>query len=87
MKLVVLFGLMVYWIVGGEIVPPQDLDIMNMIDQTQFSDIKFESNNDLIQWIDKDIDQAFFDTSVLLGQSNLKTRKNFKVVFLSLIHI
>tara|TARA_A100001015_G_scaffold277258_1_gene336269 strand:- start:12063 stop:13772 length:1710 start_codon:yes stop_codon:yes gene_type:complete len=74
-------GYKVYWKDGGQIVPPQDLDIMNMIDQTQFSDIKFESNNDLIQWIDKDIDQAFFDTSVLLGQSNLKTRKNFKVVF------
>ena len=74
-------GYKVYWKDGGQIVPPQDKYIIDEIDQIQFSDIKFEANNNLIEWIDKDIDQAFFDTSVRLGQSKLKTRDNFKIVF------
>ena len=74
-------GYKVYWKDGGQIVPPQDKYIIDEIDQIQFSDIKFEANNDLIEWIDKDIDQAFFNTSVRLGQSKLKNRDNFKIVF------
>ena len=35
----------------------------------------------MINWIDEDIDQAFFDKSVQLGQFKLKGRENFKVVF------
>ena len=74
-------GYKVYWKDGGQIVPPEDKYIIDEIDQIQFSDIKFEANKDLIEWIDKDVDQAFFDTSVRLGQSKLETRDNFKIVF------
>ena len=74
-------GYKVYWKDGGQIVPPQDLGIINKIDETDFSDIKFEANNKLIEFIDNYIDQAFFDSSVGLGQSDLKSRDNFKIVF------
>ena len=74
-------GYKVYWKDGGQIVPPQDRQIIEQINQIQFSDIKFNAKQDLINWIDEDIDQAFFDKSVQLGQFKLKGRENFKVVF------
>ena len=74
-------GYKVYWKDGGQIVPPQDRQIIEQINQIQFSDIKFNAKQNLINWIDEDIDQAFFDKSVQLGQFKLKGRENFKVVF------
>jgi len=74
-------GYKVYWKDGGQIVPPEDKAIIEQINQTRFSDIKFQPNQELIEWIDKDVDQAFFDKSVELGQFDLKGRENFKVVF------
>ena len=74
-------GYKVYWKDGGQIVPPQDRQIIEQINRIQFSDIKFNAKQDLINWIDEDIDQAFFDKSVQLGQFKLKGRENFKVVF------
>ena len=74
-------GYKVYWKDGGQIVPPQDRQIIEQINQIQFSDIKFNAKEELIDWIDKDVDQAFFDKSVQLGQFKLKGRENFIVVF------
>ena len=74
-------GYKVYWKDGGQIVPPQDRQIIEQINRIQFSDIKFNAKQDLINWIDEDIDQAFFDKSVQLGQFKLKGRENFIVVF------
>ena len=76
-------GYKVYWKDGGQIVPPQDRQIIEQINRIQFSDIKFNAKQDLINWIDEDIDQAFFDKSVQLGQFKLKGRENFKVRFFS----
>ena len=74
-------GYKVYWKDGGQIVPPQDKQIIQQINLTQFSDIKFNAKEELIDWIDQEIDQAFFDKSVQLGRFELSGRENFKVVF------
>lgn len=74
-------GYKVYWKDGGQIVPPQDRQIIEQINQTRFSDIKFNAKEELIDWIDEDVDQAFFDKSVQLGKFELNGRENFKVVF------
>lgn len=74
-------GYKVYWKDGGQIVPPQDKQIIQQINQTRFSDIKFNAKEELIDWIDQEIDQAFFDKSVQLGRFELSGRENFKVVF------
>ena len=74
-------GYKVYWKDGGQIVPPQDRQIIEQINQTRFSDIKFNAKEELIDWIDEDVDQAFFDKSVQLGQFELNGRENFKIVF------
>jgi len=77
-------GYKVYWKDGGQIVPPQDKEIIEQINQTQFSDIKFDAKKDLIQWIDQEVDQAFFDQSISLGRFELEGRDQLKVVFTAL---
>ena len=74
-------GYKIYWKDGGQIVPPQDKQVIKQINQTRFSDIKFDTNKQLIEWIDKDIDQAFYNKSVQLGSFELIGRKQFKIVF------
>jgi len=74
-------GYKVYWKDGGQIVPPQDKQIIEQISQTKFSDIKFNAKEELIEWIDQDIDQAFYNKSVQLGRFELIGRKQFKIVF------
>ena len=74
-------GYKVYWDDGGQIVPPQDKAIIDQINQTKFSDIKFKPNSELIEWIDHEVDEAFFKKSVQLGRFELKGREKFKIVF------
>ena len=74
-------GFKVYWKDGGQIVPPQDNEIIEQINNTRFSDIQFNAKKELIEWIDQKVDQAFFDKSVQLGQFEQNGRENFKIVF------
>ena len=74
-------GYKVYWKEGGQIVPPQDNEIIEQINNTRFSDIKFNAKKELIEWIDQELDQAFFDKSVQLGKFEQNGRENFKIVF------
>lgn len=77
-------GYKVYWADGGQIVPPQDGEIISEIDSLSFEDIQFGSNADLIHLIDKDVDEAFFEASVANGNFHAKGKDNFKIVFTSL---
>ena len=74
-------GYKVYWKDGGQIVPPQDNEIIEQIKNTRFSDIQFNAKKELIEWIDQELDQAFFDKSVQLGKFEQNGRENFKIVF------
>jgi len=42
-------GYKVYWQDGGQLVPPQDGEIIELINNTQYSDIKFSGNENLIE--------------------------------------
>ena len=77
-------GYKVYWTDGGQIVPPQDGEIIAEIDALSFEDINFEANESLINRIDRDVDEAFFKASVSNGNFNAKGKDNFKIVFTSL---
>ncbi|MEM9649841.1 MAG: phospho-sugar mutase, partial [Bacteroidota bacterium] len=77
-------GYKVYWSDGCQIVPPQDGEIIAEIDTLSFEDIKLNANEDLIQLIDKDVDEAFFEASVSKGSFNAQGKENFKIVFTSL---
>lgn len=78
-------GYKVYFNDGGQIVPPQDEAIINQIDATKFSDIKFEANEDLIELIGEEIDTKFIKESVKNSTSkNTKGRDKIKIVFTAL---
>ncbi|WP_047245072.1 phospho-sugar mutase [Maribacter thermophilus] len=77
-------GYKVYWTDGGQIVPPQDGEIIAEINALNYEDIKFDSNDTLIQVIDKEVDEAFIEASVANGNFNAKGKDDFKIVFTSL---
>lgn len=79
-------GYKVYWEDGGQLVPPQDGEIISEINSLKYEDIKFEANEGLIQNIDSEVDEAFAKTSVENGTFNTseEARKNLKIVFTSL---
>ena len=79
-------GYKVYWQDGGQIVPPYDNEIVNEINSLDYSDIKFESNEDLINYVGEDIDEVFINSSVKNGSLDLSNadRDNMTIVFTSL---
>lgn len=77
-------GYKVYWTDGGQIVPPQDGEIIAEIDSLSFEDIKFDANHNLIEAIDKEVDEAFFNESVKNGNFNAAGKDDFKIVFTSI---
>ncbi len=77
-------GYKVYWTDGGQIVPPQDGEIVNEINSLSYEDIKFMADNTLIELIDKDVDEAFMNASVANGNFNASGKDDFKIVFTSL---
>ncbi|NAS11672.1 phospho-sugar mutase [Poritiphilus flavus] len=77
-------GYKVYWTDGGQIVPPQDAEIIGAINTVSFDDIKFTPENSLIQKIDRDVDEAFIEASVRNGNFDADGKSNFKIVFTSL---
>lgn len=77
-------GYKVYWTDGGQIVPPQDGEIIGEIDDLSFEDIRFTPNEELISYIDKEVDEAFINASVKNGSFNARGKDDFKIVFTSL---
>lgn len=79
-------GYKVYWKDGGQLVPPQDTEIINEINSLKYSEIKFEANENLIQAIGKDVDNAFIDASVNNGSfgTSQAAKDNLNIVFTSL---
>jgi phosphomannomutase len=79
-------GYKVYWQDGGQIVPPEDDGIINAIESLNYSEIKFDANENLIQYIDKDIDQAFIKSTVENASFNTpaEAKDNLNIVFTSL---
>lgn len=77
-------GYKVYWTDGGQIVPPQDGKIVAEINSLSFEDINFKANPDLIELIDKEVDEAFISESVARGSFNAKGKDDFKIIFTSL---
>ncbi|WP_224483292.1 phospho-sugar mutase [Robertkochia aurantiaca] len=77
-------GYKVYWTDGGQIVPPQDREIIEEIERLDFSDIKFEPGAGKIELIDKEVDEAFFKASVKNGSIGADGKDDFSIVFTSL---
>ncbi|MFC0605021.1 phospho-sugar mutase [Winogradskyella pulchriflava] len=79
-------GYKVYWQDGGQLVPPQDEEIIAEINRLDYSEIKFEANSDLIEYIGKDVDDVFINASIENGSfdTSSEAKENLNVVFTSL---
>jgi phosphomannomutase len=80
-------GYKVYWEDGGQLVPPFDGEIIDVINALEYSDINFAANINLIHTIGKDVDDVFIDASVKSGSLEVNTSKNradLSVVFTAL---
>ena len=79
-------GYKVYWEDGGQIVPPEDEGIINVIENLNYNQIKFTANEDLIEYIDTEVDQAFIKSSIENASFNTAAaaKENLNIVFTSL---
>jgi phosphoglucomutase len=79
-------GYKVYWEDGGQLVPPQDKEIISEINSLDYTDIKFEANESHIKLIDIEVDDAFAEASIKNGSFDVsqKAKDNLKIVFTSL---
>jgi phosphomannomutase len=79
-------GYKVYWQDGGQLVPPQDAEIIKVIEDLKYSEIKFEANNNLIEYIDTKVDEAFAKSTIENASFNTptETKANLKIVYTSL---
>ena len=77
-------GYKVYWQDGGQTVPPEDGDIMKAIETIDFKDIKFNADQSLIHYIDKDLDNAFAEASIKHVNFGVPEKDKLKIVFTSL---
>ena len=74
-------GYKVYWTDGGQIVPPQDHQIISEVNSLNYSDINFDANEALITSIGAEVDEAFLNASVEHGTFDISERNNLKIVF------
>jgi phosphoglucomutase len=79
-------GYKVYWEDGGQIVPPEDEAIINTIENLNYNEIKFSANEDLIHYIDTDVDNAFIKSSIANASfdTSAEAKENLNIVFTSL---
>ena len=79
-------GYKVYWQDGGQLVPPQDAQIINIINALDYAEIKFEAKPELIEYIGKEVDDVFIDAAVKNGSFNTSqdAKDNLNIVFTSL---
>ena len=76
-------GYKVYWQDGGQLVPPQDKEVIQVIEALEYNQIKFEANDSLIEYIDDEIDAAFIKSSLVNASFNTppEAKQALKVVY------
>lgn len=77
-------GYKVYWNDGAQIVPPDDENIIREVYATKFEDIKFNGNDDLIEWVGEDQDDVYIDACMENSLYQNVGRDNLNIVFTSI---
>ncbi|UJF29819.1 phospho-sugar mutase [Kaistella sp. 97-N-M2] len=77
-------GYKVYWDDGAQIVPPHDNAIINEVYSVKFDEIKFNGNDDLIEWIGLDQDEVYIDACMRNSLYQDIGRDNLNIVFTSI---
>ena len=74
-------GFKVYSKDGGQIVSPEDNKIIQSVNKVDFSEINFKRNSNLIEIIDKKIDEQFYKSTIDVAKFDSSLNKDLKVIF------
>ena len=74
-------GFKVYSKDGGQIVSPEDNKIIQSVNKVDFSEINFKRNSNLIEIIDKKIDEQFYKSTIDVAKFDNSLNKDLKVIF------
>ncbi|RWX00971.1 phospho-sugar mutase [Flavobacterium cerinum] len=76
-------GYKVYWQDGGQLVPPHDKEVINIIEALPYDKIKFEANESLIEYVGDEMDKAFIQSSLQNATFNTpqEAKNELKIVF------
>jgi len=76
-------GYKVYWQDGGQLVPPQDGELIQVIEALEYEAINFKADESLIEYIGEEIDDAFLKSSLTTASFNIdaEARQNLKIVY------
>ena len=79
-------GYKVYWQDGGQIVPPNDQGVIDIINSLNYQDIHFKGQDELITYVGKELDDAFIDSTIEHASFNTPSwaKDDLKIVFTSL---
>ncbi|WP_081211585.1 phospho-sugar mutase [Salegentibacter sediminis] len=79
-------GYKVYWQDGGQLVPPQDAKLIDIINNLEYDEVNFKAKPELIHSIGKEVDEAFQKDSVKNGSfdTSASAKEALKIVFTSL---
>ena len=77
-------GYKVYWNDGAQIVPPHDAAIIEQVQNTNFEDIKFNGDDNLIEWIDEVQDEVYIEACMEASLYQNVGRENLNIVFTSI---
>ena len=77
-------GYKVYWNDGAQIVPPHDTAIIEQVQNTNFEDIKFNGDDNLIEWIDEFQDEVYIEACMEASLYQNVGRENLNIVFTSI---
>ncbi|MFW2135878.1 phospho-sugar mutase [Chryseobacterium sp. TY4] len=77
-------GYKVYWNDGAQVVPPDDENIIKEVYATKFDAIKFDGNDDLIEWIGEEQDDVYIDACMENSLYQNVGRDNLNIVFTSI---
>lgn len=76
-------GYKAYWEDGAQVTPPHDANIIEEVNKVKVSDIKFDGNDSLIEFLGEDMDNQFINDlkAVLLSPEAVKRHHDIGIVY------
>ncbi|MCW4467474.1 phospho-sugar mutase [Flavobacterium sp. MFBS3-15] len=76
-------GYKVYWQDGGQLVPPQDKELIAVIEALEYGQINFNADESLIEYIGEAVDKAFLRSSLVNSSFNTpqEAKDALKIVY------
>ena len=76
-------GYKAYWDDGAQVLAPHDKGIIDEVEKVKIEDVKFDTNNDLIQIIGKEIDDLYLDRikTLSIDPAVIERHKDLKIVY------